>query len=369
MKKVFLKNDFIGKRPIIRIEFPYDFELKELVKTFPDCSWDTKKKVWWVSYTDEKLKELITFFKGKIWLDYSVLKKVALPKVYPDLPELAESLGIEIGKFEDWMRNKRYSESTIKTYRDAVSIFLRFLDGKMLQVITNEDLEKFNKEYILSRGYSSSYQNQVVNGIKLFFQNRKGIKFNPEIVYRPKREKLLPNVLSKEEITKILNAPKNLKHRLMLMFLYACGLRRGELIALKFEHIQRDRGLLVVKQAKGKKDRVVTLPAPLIIELEKYYKAYKPKEYIFEGQKGGSYSEKSLSEVLKKAFKKAGIKKPVTPHWLRHSYATHLLERGTDLRYIQELLGHKSSKTTEIYTHVSQKAIQQITSPFEDLNL
>ncbi|MGY6522746.1 MAG: site-specific tyrosine recombinase/integron integrase [Mongoliitalea sp.] len=369
MKTLVLKNDLLGKTPIIRIEFAYDFDLKEIVKQFPGCSWDTKKKVWWVTYHENRLSELMDFFKGKVWLDYSNLKKVSLPKVHPELPELSEILQVEVKKFEIWMKNKRYSDSTVKTYRDAVSIFLRFLDNRLIEEIVNDDLERFNKEYILARGYSSSYQNQVVNGIKLFFQNRRGIKFNPEIVYRPKREKLLPNVLSKEEVSKILGAPKNLKHRLMLMFLYACGLRRGELIALKFEHIQRERGLLLVKQAKGKKDRVVTLPAPLVVELEKYYRAYRPKEYIFEGQHGGPYSEKSLAEVLKNAVKKAGIKKPVTPHWLRHSYATHLLERGTDLRYIQELLGHNSSKTTEIYTHVSRKSLQQIVSPLEDLDL
>lgn len=359
----------MNKNPIIRIEFPYDYELKELVKQIPDCNWDTKKKVWWVSYSEDRLSEMKVFFKGKVWLDYSGLKKVDISKKIPELPSLEPSLAEEIRKFEDWMRNKRYSESTIKTYKDAVSVLLRFLENKPLNEIENVDLEKFNKEYILERAYSSSYQNQFVNGVKLFFLNRKGIKFNSEIVYRPRREKLLPNVLSKEEVGRILNAPTNLKHRLMLMFLYACGLRRSELLALKFEHIQRERGLILVRQSKGKKDRVVTLPEPLIKALETYYRAYKPKEYIFEGQKGGAYSEKSLAEVLKSAVKKSGIKKPVTLHWLRHSYATHLLERGTDLRYIQELLGHSSSKTTEIYTHVSQKAIQQIKSPLEDLNL
>ncbi|MFD2203861.1 site-specific tyrosine recombinase/integron integrase [Shivajiella indica] len=369
MKKLVLKNDWMGKKPVISIEFPYDFQLKEVVKQFPGCNWDTRKKVWWVAYTENKLSEMLQFFKGKVWLDYSGLKRVEIPTIFPELPDLVDPLDDEIRKFEDWMRNKRYSGSTVKTYRDAVSIFLRFLENKSIREIENQDLERFNKEYILARGYSGSYQNQVVNGIKLFFQNRRGIKFNHEIVYRPKKEKVLPNVLSKEEVARILGSPTNLKHRLMLMFLYACGLRRAELIGLKFEHIQRERGLLLVKQAKGKQDRVVTLPESLLKELEKYYKSYKPKEYIFEGQKGGPYSEKSLAEVFKKAVQKAGINKPVTPHWLRHSYATHLLERGTDLRYIQELLGHKSSKTTEIYTHVSQKSLQQVKSPLEDLNL
>ena len=369
MKKLVLTNDYIGNLPVIRIAFPYDFELKELVKQFPECTWDLKKKVWWVPYSDTKLSELMSYFKGKVWLDYSGLKKVEVPQTFPELPLLAEPLQDEIRAFEIWMRNKRYSESTVKTYTEAVSVYLRFLDNKPLEEIENEDLERFNKEYILARGYSSSYQNQFINGMKLFFLNRKGIRFKPELVYRPKGEKILPNVLSKEEVVKILNASTNLKHRLMLMFMYACGLRRGEVLELKLAHVQRERGLLLVKQGKGKKDRVVTLPEPLLKELEKYQVSYNPSSYIFEGQKGGRYSEKSLAEVFKHAVQKAGIQKPVTPHWLRHSYATHLLERGTDLRYIQELLGHKSSKTTEIYTHVSQKSLQQIKSPLEDLNL
>jgi len=369
VKKLILRNDFRENQPIITINFRYDYEIKELVKRFPGCNWDNKRRIWWVSYSEKRIAELITFFKDKVWLDYNDCKEVVGSVKFPDIPKLDKLLGEEVGKFENWMRNKRYSESTVKTYKESVIIFLRFLENKEIHEIVNNDLERFNSEYILFRGYSSSYQNQVVNGIKLFFKNRRGIKFNPEIVYRPKTEKTLPNVLSKEEVARILNAPVNLKHRLMLMLLYACGLRRGELLKLKLEHIQRERGLLLIKQGKGKKDRLVTLPAPLIIEIEKYYRSYKPREYIFEGQKGGTYSEKSLAEVLKNAVQKAGIKKQVTPHWLRHSYATHLLERGTDLRYIQELLGHNSSRTTEIYTHVSRKSLQGIKSPFEDLDL
>jgi integrase/recombinase XerD len=371
MKKIFVKNGTIDKTQMVFLEFPYDFELKELVKTFPGTGWNKELKVWFVPYTDQRLTELLEFFKGKVWLDYSQFKKVSIPveKIRNDLSPLDSGIGEEIIKFEQWMRNKRYSESSIKTYRDALSVFFRFLENKPITEVESSDLEKFNTEYIIVKGYSSSYQNQFVNAVKLFFSNRRGIKIDPEIIYRPKNEKALPNVLSKEEVGRILNAPTNLKHRIMLMFLYACGLRRGELLALKFEHIQRDRGLLVVKNSKGKKDRVVTLPDSLLKALESYYRAYKPIEYIFEGQKGGRYSEKSLAEVLKNAVKKAGIKKPVTPHWLRHSYATHLLERGTDLRYIQELLGHNSSRTTEIYTHVSQKSLQQIRSPLDDLDL
>jgi integrase/recombinase XerD len=368
MKKLVLKNDWMGNQPIIRIEFPYDFELKELVKQFPGCTWDTKKKVWWVAYTDEKLSEMLQFFKGKVWLDYSELKKVEVPQVFPELPVLLESLGNEVRSFEDWMRNKRYSESTVKTYSDAVCIFLRFLENKPVKEIENQDLERFNKEYILARGYSGSYQNQVVNGIKLFFQNRRGVKFNPQILYRPKREKVLPNVLSKEEVKKILEAHANLKHRVMLCLIYSCGLRCGELLSLRPDHIDSRRNIVLIKNAKGKKDRIVPLSGKILEMMRDYYKVYKPKIYLFEGQTiGKPYDARSLQLILKQALQKAGISKPVTLHWLRHSFATHLLESGTDLRYIQELLGHSSSKTTEIYTHVSTKNIQQIRSPFDDL--
>lgn len=190
----------------------------------------------------------------------------------------------------------------------------------------------------------------------------------PEEIERPRKEIHLPNVLSKEEVKSILDAPVNLKHRAMLSLIYACGLRRSELINLKPADVESTRGLLVIRQSKGNKDRVVPVSVKVVEMLREYYKAYRPKEWLFEGQiRGEQYSSTSLQEVLKKSVLKAGIRKPVTLHWLRHSYATHLLESGTDLRYIQELLGHKSSRTTEIYTHVSQKSIQHIRSPFDDL--
>ncbi len=354
---------------MVKLEFPYDFELKELVKTFPNCVWSRHEKAWWVPYTDDILDRLILFFKGKVWLDYSSFRKANYSKNFPELPPLALEIFKEIEAFQDWMRNKRYSESTIKTYTECIQVFFRFLNNKSVRAIENGDVEKFNKDYIIDRGYSASFQNQMVNSIKLFFQNRQLRKLDPELIYRPKRNRSLPNVLSKEEINRILNVTTNQKHKLLIMMLYSCGLRRSEVLSLKFEHIQRERGVILIKQSKGKKDRIVTLSKILIKHLEEYYKAYKPQSYIFEGQKGGKYSEKSLAEVLKKAVKKAKINKPVTPHWLRHSYATHLLERGTDIRHIQELLGHNSSKTTEIYTHVSAKSLKEITSPLDDLDL
>ena len=238
---------------------------------------------------------------------------------------------------------------------------------KDITAISNDDLIDFNNNYILKNNFSSSFQNQVVNAVKLYFSAIQHKKIDVELIHRTRREKVLPNVLSKEEVKAILDAPYNLKHRAMLAMIYSCGLRRGELLSLTKFDIDSKRMVVIIRMAKGKKDRIVPLSPKILNLLRDYYKSYNPKEFLFEGQSGGKYSEKSLENVFKQSLFKARNKKPVTLHWLRHSYATHLLESGTDLRYIQDLLGHKSSKTTEIYTHVSTKNIQNIRSPFDDL--
>jgi len=191
---------------------------------------------------------------------------------------------------------------------------------------------------------------------------------NVDLIHRPKKPKLLPNVLSKEEIKLILDAHSNIKHKAMLCLIYSCGLRRSELLTLTLGDIDSKRNLILIRQGKGRKDRIAPLSEKILPMLREYYEIYKPKKWLFENIKGdGPYDERSLSNILKQALVKAKISKPVSLHWLRHSYATHLLEAGTDLRYIQELLRHNSSKTTEIYTHVSTKSIQQIKSPFDNL--
>jgi len=270
--------------------------------------------------------------------------------------------------FKNYMNFRRYSQNTIKTYADALEVFFRFYKDQAPESLNIEDIINFNISYILKKNLSASYQNQVINAIKLFYRNRFNRTMEVDFIQRPRREKRLPNVLSKNEVKSILEAPTNLKHRAMLSLIYACGLRRSELLNLTLKDILSERGLLFIRQSKGKKDRVVPISIKLIEMLRDYYIAYKPKTWLFEGQEvGKKYSERSIQLVLNQAVEKAKIVKPVSLHWLRHSYATHLLENGTDLRYIQELLGHSSSRTTEIYTHVSTRNLQQIRSPFDDL--
>lgn len=369
MKTIFVQKGEIKKNPVVFLTFPFDQSLIDLVKSIPSSVWSPENKAWMIPYSDDLISQILPGFQGKAWLDYSEFKKVQMP-VAPSvqLPALDPTTQLEINKFKEWMQNRRYAASTVKTYCQSLNLFFRFLENKNPEEINSEDLESFHQNYILRNKYSVSFQSQVINAVKLYFSNRQKRSLNPIEIERPKIPRLLPHVLSKIEVKAILQAHKNMKHRTMLSLIYACGLRRGELLSLKIEDIDSKRGMLRINQGKGAKDRMVPISLRLVDMQREYYRMEKPKQYLLEGvNKGQMYSGTSLQEVLKSAVKKAGIKKPVTLHWLRHSYATHLLESGTDLRFIQELLGHNSSKTTEIYTHVSQKSLQNIKSPFDDL--
>lgn len=317
----------------------------------------------------KKLKGSRWSFKEKVWHlpdKQNYRKMFGLPLYNQE--RLSGEVIEKIEEFKKYLRYKRYSESTLKSYTESLMVFFNFFHEKSFHEINNEDVVFFNTEYIMKKKLSTAYQNQLVNGLKLFFREVENRKLEVDLIQRPRREHKLPNVLSKQEVKAILGAPINLKHRMMLTLIYACGLRRGEILNLKPKDIHSDRNLLIIRQSKGKKDRIVPISNKLIDLLRDYYKAYKPKIWLFEGQEvGHQYSPKSLQNVLKQSLVKAKVNKPVTLHWLRHSYATHLLESGTDLRYIQVLLGHSSSRTTEIYTHVSTNNIQNIVSPFDNL--
>ena len=188
-------------------------------------------------------------------------------------------------------------------------------------------------------------------------------------IERPRPEHKLPKVISPEEVADLIKHTSNLKHKCIISLLYSAGLRRGELLNLKIENIDGKRMLIYVNGAKGNKDRVTILSANVLNMLREYFKEYRPKKFLFEGGKGLSYSSTSVLAIIKKAAIRAKIKKNVTPHMLRHSFATHLLENGADIRYIQTLMGHSSTKTTEIYTQITIKHIKDIESPFDSLNL
>lgn len=338
-----------------------------LKQYFPTIVWTNTHRCWIVLLTEESVEKAVVLFPHVVGLE-QVREQLRLLKIDQQLGQLTAAHKAAIALFVNYLQRTRYSENTIKTYSECINVFLRFCSGKALELLSNKDLASFNNHYILAKQLSASYQNQVLNAVKLFCKVQLGTQLDPELVKRPRGSKPLPNVLSKEEVKAILEAPRNSKHRMMLSLIYACGLRRSELLHLLPTDIHSKRNLIIIRQSKGKKDRIVPISDHLISLLREYYKCYRPQHYLFEGHKVGTpYSAKSLQNVLKQSLQRAKITKPVTLHWLRHSYATHLLEGGTDVRYIQELLGHSSSKTTEIYTHVSTLVIQKIVSPFDTL--
>ncbi|GAB2531532.1 hypothetical protein GCM10027189_10540 [Rufibacter soli] len=264
-----------------------------------------------------------------------------------------------------------YSLSTLRTYH---SLLLRFLnahkdqDMGTINAFSEEAINQYHRHMVQAGTYSASLVNQSINAVKFYYQRvllRHEVRLNQ--IERPDKPERLPQVLSKKDVLKILSVTENLKHRCMLQLLYAGGLRIGEVINLKLTDVQSDRNLLLIRGAKGKKDRTTLLSQKLLESLRAYYKVFKPKLWLFEGQAGGQYTVESIRNVFRASKEKAGVKAPATPHTLRHSFATHLLEQGTDLRYIQVLLGHRSSKTTEIYTHITTHALDKIVSPLDNL--
>lgn len=273
-------------------------------------------------------------------------------------------------KYREWLEVKRYSTRTIELYIDCMKLFLVYFADRDLKEINNSDFLLFNKKVIIDEKYSASYQNQSINAIKLFFDRIENTDLRIEEIERPKRPKKLPNVISKQEVEMLLKSIRNIKHKTILTLIYSCGLRRSELVNLEVPQLNKERKVLEILNSKGKKDRLIPLSKKLQQFLDLYLSKYQPKKYLFEGNvEGEKLSFTSLWNILKFACIKVGITKPVSLHWLRHSYATHLHEGGTDIRVIQELLGHKSCRTTEIYTHVSTKYLHEVFSPIDDMDI
>lgn len=274
---------------------------------------------------------------------------------------------IETVAIHEQLNFKNYSTSTAKVYIHFIEQFSTFCHTNQLDVSLASA-----KQYIsnlLANKYSRSSQNQAINALKFYFEQIQGQDRIYFPVARPRKARKLPTVLSKAEVKAIMKNIRNEKHRLAICMLYACGLRISELIDLELKDIDRVRMCIHIRQSKGKKDRMIPLPQQLLQTLKNYYRNYQPSRYLLEGKQRGKgavpYSASSIRAILKRAVRKANIQKHVTPHTLRHSYATHLYEHGVNLRSIQNLLGHNSSKTTEIYTHVSNEHILRAANPLD----
>jgi integrase/recombinase XerD len=358
-----------GKR-CIRLMFSYDVELAGKVRKIEGIRWSESMKSWQVPYERRSLEVLIAFRQETGVLMPGLDGLVRNFREVEACRPLSEGNERAIAFFSKYLETRRYSKRTVKAYVEAMRTLLAYFGGREVAAITREDIILFNEGYILKHKYSWSYQNQIISAVKLFYHAVLRRDYGEMDVDRPRKGRELPDIFLVSEVEKLLGSIRNLKHKAALALIYACGLRRSELIGLKITDIDSKRKMLKVRAGKGNRDRLVPLPESMILLLRTYYKVYRPGVWLFEGIVSGTpYSETSLREAFKLAMKNAGIKKKLTLHSLRHSYATHLLENGVDLRYIQVLLGHKSSKTTEIYTHVTARSLESIQSPFEKLKI
>jgi len=268
---------------------------------------------------------------------------------------------------EEGLKLRGYSQKTIKSYMSHARLFLEYC-GKNANQLVKEDINYYLLYLLEQKGNTHSFVSQAVSSIKFLFGKvlmKDDLTLN---IVRPKKEKKLPEVLSQKEVRVILDNITNLKHKAILFLTYSSGLRVGEVVRLKLKDIDSDRMLIHVVQGKGRKDRYTVLSEVTLGVLREYVQKFKPAEWLFQGEEAGRHiTERTVQRVFESAREKAGIQKKVSVHSLRHSFATHLLEGGIDLRYIQELLGHESSKTTEIYTHVTKKSIKSIASPLDKI--
>ena len=358
------------------MQFYPDKVIHSLLKGLPDIKWSNAYGMAYVKNHDDNLGKIFSTFKGVAWVNcnhFFVNKPISKKNGPLNLDnyrkrKMATDRKSCPDSYFNKLEIKQYAANTARTYISLFEDFINFYNKTDLLNLDENDV----RVYILSlvkKGKSNSYLNQSVNAIKFYYEVVMEMPNRFYSIERPRTEQKLPTVLSKQEVGRIISKIYNLKHRCIVRLLYSSGVRISELLELKMSDIESERMMIKIRGGKGNKDRYTILSESILPELRKYYLTYRPKEFLFEGAKGGQYTATSVQAIIKRATSKAQITKKVTPHTMRHSFATHLLEAGTDLRYIQTVLGHSSSKTTEIYTHVATTNLEMIKSPLDSLNL
>ena len=339
-------------KAVIFITFEKDSEMIASVKKLVGSRWSQTNKKWYVPDND--------YYRNLFELDLKIEGKRILERIntvnHPHLLRFIETLQL-----------KGYSLNTVRTYRNEFSQFLFLLKNNDVFDCDETNVRNYFLYCINELKLSENTMHSRMNAIKFFFEkvlHREKFFFE---IHRQKKEKKLPKVIHPQDIRKIFDQTINLKHNTMLKLSYGMGLRVSEVTNLKISDIDSKQMLVLLERAKGKKDRYVNLPESILTQLRLYYIEYRPKEYLFEGQYGGQYSIRSAQMVFKQAMTRAGLNKVVSFHSLRHSFATHLLENGTDIRFIQDLLGHNDIKTTLLYTQVSNTSLRKIESPLDKI--
>ncbi|MFN8285099.1 MAG: tyrosine-type recombinase/integrase [Chitinophagales bacterium] len=350
--KVTYELDNHGGKNVILIKFPYDKQLVERVKKLVGVKWSNTKKAWYVLDTQQ--------YRQKFGLPEKQLGKEVLLKIHPVNQQAFTDL-IEI------LQLKSYSQSTIKTYRNEFAQLLYILKDYPVEDCDAKKIKSYLLFCINELKLTEATMHSRINAIKFYFEQvLRNEKLFLEIP-RPNKPSKLPKVIHAKDIKKLFDMTANLKHNTMLKLCYGMGLRVSEIVQIKIKDIDSKNMQVFIERAKGKKDRYVNLPESILLQLRIYFKEYKPQKYLFEGQYGEQYSIRSAQQVFKDALHRAKINKEVGIHSLRHSFATHLLENGTDISFIQQLLGHNDIKTTLIYAHVSKKDLKKVKSPLDQM--
>lgn len=383
MQSLILQPFYHRKKECIGIHFDHDKIIEQIIREQPEVRWSQTHRCWYIACKRDAYDRLVKDLGNKIEIQTHLLKSYLEQRkaVTNNQVEVLKSASANLIHLHPLnkenllaltaMRNmlvvKGYSIHTIRNYCNEFHQLLRLLGTRDVNKLGKEQIMSYLLWLLTKKGCSETKVHTAVNAIKFYFEqvmNRSKEFYN---LPRPKKPLKLPSVLSAEEIIALIQKVTNLKHRAILMAGYASGMRVSELIHLKLKDLDSKRMMIHIHNGKGKKDRMVPLSHKLLDLLREYYRLYKPKEYLFEGQFGSHYSARSAQQIIQKAKLEAGILKSGSIHMLRHSYATHLLETGTDIRIIQELLGHNSIHTTQLYTHVSIKDIGKIESPLDKL--
>jgi len=369
MKSIVVKKLFHRDKNCLALYFEKDSELIGYVRKIPEVKFSYTNLCWYLPETRDAAKQISDCLKDKANLDFTALQEVT-PKDQQEtkFKELNTDQLQALRMIEQKLKLRGYSENTMRTYFQHFKEFLLFYYDSHPVEISELEIRNYILYLIEKRKLSKSTQNQSINAIKFFYE--KVLLQDRKVYYleRPMKDKKLPEVLSQEDVLSIFEALDNIKHRCMLMLIYSAGLRRSEMLNLRIGDVDFNRSVVFIRSAKGHKDRQSVLAQNMVPMLQQYLKEFTPGFWLFEGRAGERYSASSLQQVFKQAAKKAGVKKIVRLHMLRHSFATHLLESGTSTRYIQVLLGHESPKTTEVYAHVSRFALDKIRSPLDQID-
>ncbi len=363
---------FLSETNRIGVRFPYNEKHISKLKAISGHEWHPKEKEWTFPHDDVVLQKILEIFEG-MEIEIHAPLQSQVQRLGPGIRRQQSSST----RLEEWkdmqevkreMRLRNYSQKTIKSYISCLRTFVQFFGARDPRDLNGEEVRTFLLHLMDVEEFSAASINQMINAIRYYYVEYLKRPLVMGDMPRPRNEKKLPNILDKTEVKGIFDATTNLKHKALLMVTYSAGLRVGEVVRLQLEDIDSVRMTVHVRKPKGRRERYSILGKKTLEVLRTYFRSYRPSRWLFAGQQRDHHlSERSAEEVFKDSAAGAGIRKKVSIHSLRHSFATHLLECGVDIRYIQELLGHRSMKTTEIYTHVSRHKLSQIQSPIDDL--